>query len=253
MSSLDDGYTRIANELLEAIISFGLKERELKIVLFIIRKTYGFGKKTDDISTSQIANFTNIHPNHVRTAMKKLAKSKVIYLEIGKYGHEVGVNKSIDEWEKQPNQLQKATKSVATKSVVSTTESVAEGNQIGCLGQPNQLPTKENQTKETKQKKNNSLSSVREAFPMSFDWQPSSTVPTRLQMMGVDPGKLTPEVLGGFKNQYTHEGGIWLSQTQWESKLCTWVKNERTGGMKNASTRTGKRNNATSALDELGI
>ena len=57
---LEDGYVRIANELLEAIIRAPLSKRELMIVLAVVRKTYGYGKKTDDISLSQLAQMTGV-------------------------------------------------------------------------------------------------------------------------------------------------------------------------------------------------
>lgn len=44
VADIDDGYTRIANELLEAVMAADLTARQLKVVLAVIRKTYGFGK-----------------------------------------------------------------------------------------------------------------------------------------------------------------------------------------------------------------
>lgn len=47
-----DGYTRIANELLDALIRSGLTKRELRVVLVVIRQTYGYNRSSDDISGS---------------------------------------------------------------------------------------------------------------------------------------------------------------------------------------------------------
>lgn len=55
VADIDDGYTRFANELLEAIASADLTARQLKVMLAYVRKTYGFNKKTDRIS----ANYRN--------------------------------------------------------------------------------------------------------------------------------------------------------------------------------------------------
>ncbi|MGP4870955.1 replication protein, partial [Klebsiella pneumoniae] len=40
VADIDDGYTRIANELLEAVMAADLTARQLKVVLAVIRKTY---------------------------------------------------------------------------------------------------------------------------------------------------------------------------------------------------------------------
>ena len=51
---IDDGHTKIANELLDAIIGHDFSKRQLKILLFIMRKTYGWNKSEDDIARSQL-------------------------------------------------------------------------------------------------------------------------------------------------------------------------------------------------------
>jgi phage replication O-like protein O len=65
---LDNGYTKIANEILDALISHRLSGQEYQVTLYIIRKTYGFQKKCDYISMGQIAKATGI----VRTKICKL-------------------------------------------------------------------------------------------------------------------------------------------------------------------------------------
>lgn len=44
MADLDDGYTRIANELLEAVMLAGLTQHQLLVFPAVMRKTYGFNK-----------------------------------------------------------------------------------------------------------------------------------------------------------------------------------------------------------------
>lgn len=45
VAQLEDGFTRVANELLDAVMASGLSETEMCIVLAVWRKTYGFNKK----------------------------------------------------------------------------------------------------------------------------------------------------------------------------------------------------------------
>lgn len=94
VADLDDGYTRIANELLEAVMAADLTARQLKVVLAVIRKTYGFGKKLDRITNTQIAGITGIHHTHVCTAKNEMISMNILVSN----GRQVGVNKVVSEW-----------------------------------------------------------------------------------------------------------------------------------------------------------
>lgn len=70
VADIDGGYTRFANELLEAIASADLTARQLKVMLAYVRKTYGFNKKTDRIADEQIAQLTGLSRQNVNKAKK---------------------------------------------------------------------------------------------------------------------------------------------------------------------------------------
>lgn len=102
---IEDGYTRIANELLEAIIRFNFSKREMKIMLVTIRKTYGYQKKRDIISLSQFSNLTGIDKANVQKTLNALASKKVLLKQPTPKGQNVGINKNYGEWlgrSKQP-------------------------------------------------------------------------------------------------------------------------------------------------------
>lgn len=75
---LEDGYTKIADELLEALPSARLSGGEFRIVLAIIRKTYGFGKKMDRISLSQFETMTGIPRKRCHKLLGELVTKNVI-------------------------------------------------------------------------------------------------------------------------------------------------------------------------------
>ncbi len=62
VADLDDGFTRIANELLEAVMHAGLSQHQLLVFMAVMRKTYGFNKKSDWVSNEQISVLTGILP-----------------------------------------------------------------------------------------------------------------------------------------------------------------------------------------------
>ena len=96
---LEDGYIRIANELFDAVLKKLTSYRHIKVVLAILRKTYGYQKKEDDITISQLAELTGIHRNNVGAAIKELEQMRVINpVRAGSHGLMIGVNKRHAEW-----------------------------------------------------------------------------------------------------------------------------------------------------------
>ena len=136
---VEDGFVRIANELFDAILLKLNSYRHTKVALAIVRKTYGYRKKEDDITISQLAEMTGIHRNHVGAALKALEQMRVINpVRAGHHGLMVGINKHFNQWSEEPVKE----RGRATKSVAVSTKSVAlESNQISCKTQPNQLKT----------------------------------------------------------------------------------------------------------------
>lgn len=144
VADTDDGYTRIANELLEAVMSADLTARQLKIVLAVIRKTYGFGKKLDRITNTQIAAMTGIHHTHVCTAKNEMIAMNILISS----GNQIGVNKVVSEWNSCISQVSETLANSANKSLAKTANDHS----------PSQLNTKE--TIQKKERNNKSLTNV---------------------------------------------------------------------------------------------
>ncbi|EIW3447151.1 replication protein [Salmonella enterica subsp. enterica serovar Newport] len=95
VADIDDGYTRFANELLEAIASSDLTARQLKVMLAYVRKTYGFNKKTDRIADEQIAQLTGLSRQNVNKAKKELISMNCLFMD----GNQIGVNREVSAWQ----------------------------------------------------------------------------------------------------------------------------------------------------------
>ena len=74
----EDGYTKIANELLDEFCKLDLKGGEFRTLFVIIRQTYGFCQKFNKISAQFIAEKTGLSLRYVRTAIKNLKLMGVI-------------------------------------------------------------------------------------------------------------------------------------------------------------------------------
>ena len=71
-------FTKVPNEILEKVISFGFTRRELLIVLAVIRKTCGWHKDLDRLSYSQVSDTTRIDRRNVRRMMLRLRDANVL-------------------------------------------------------------------------------------------------------------------------------------------------------------------------------
>ncbi|ASW00154.1 replication protein [Paraburkholderia aromaticivorans] len=95
---VEDGHIKLANELFDAILRFPFTARQLKVVLAIARKTYGFNKKRDDVSASQIGEICGMARTHVTSTLNELARKNVISKVKGEYGSMVEITKDYTRW-----------------------------------------------------------------------------------------------------------------------------------------------------------
>lgn len=150
---VEEGFTRIANELFDAILLANLKYSTQTVLLVVLRKTYGFGKKEDDMSASQIAESCGMNRQHVTTALNELAAMGVIHKRPGHYGSVIGINKDYSEWAISSPKSGQVSKSRTSPNLgqVSKKHAFTSPN-LGQVDSPNLGHTKENLPKENIQK-----------------------------------------------------------------------------------------------------
>lgn len=96
---IEDGYVKIANELFDALIRLKLPDSQHRILLYIIRRTYGFNQKSAEISLSEISKAVEITPDHVSREIKKLIALNVLKSEKRNGKTRIlSVNKNYEEW-----------------------------------------------------------------------------------------------------------------------------------------------------------
>ncbi|HBW9554031.1 TPA: replication protein [Klebsiella pneumoniae] len=144
VADLDDGFTRIANELLEAVMHAGLSQHQLLVFMAVMRKTYGFNKKSDWVSNEQISVLTGILPHKCSAAKSALVKRGILT----QTGRVIGINKAVSEWSSLPESGKKSLP------------------ELGNAYYPNQVNTKDKHTKDNKDNINNPPKSPR---AVSFD------------------------------------------------------------------------------------
>jgi len=102
---LDEGFTQIANELLEALAKAQMQGtitgRERAVIDFIIRSTYGYRKENASLRTSFIARELETTSYNVSKILKRLQEKNIIVRD----GDEIVFNKHYNDWRivKLPN------------------------------------------------------------------------------------------------------------------------------------------------------
>lgn len=78
MPQLENGYTRIANKILETLAITNLNGTQRRILDIVFRQTYGYQRKEHELSISFIARATNIHKMQIQRELTSLVKRKII-------------------------------------------------------------------------------------------------------------------------------------------------------------------------------
>lgn len=90
----ENGYTQIANEILEHLSLAGINGSEYRILLVVIRKTYGFQKKKDRISITQFEKSTLMNRPQAIDTIKSLLEKRILK----KDNNQFVFNKNYEEW-----------------------------------------------------------------------------------------------------------------------------------------------------------
>lgn len=114
---LENGHSDIANELLEAICRAYFSPAESKVFWSVVRKTYGWHKKSDRISYSQFEESTGLDRRHVGPALKRLISRNILTCTNAGERHmsEYGVQKDYDKWQLSPETVTKSDTDLSNK------------------------------------------------------------------------------------------------------------------------------------------
>ena len=95
---LEDGYTRIANEIMEALARYRIPGEQRQVLDVIIRKTYGFNKKWDMISNSQFVKATGLKKPNICRAINGLIGKNLVIKRDNSYIPSYRFNKKYKSW-----------------------------------------------------------------------------------------------------------------------------------------------------------
>lgn len=122
----ENGYTPIANELLDALCRLHISGNEWSYLHAVIRKTYGYNKKEDWVTNSQIAKITGLHPVRVSEAKKKLLELGIVTENRNK----IALQKDYAKWGKLRKTVTKVTenRNSELRKTVYTKDNITKDN-----------------------------------------------------------------------------------------------------------------------------
>ena len=93
---LKNGYTKIVNNLLEQFFIRDFSPIQLRILLMLIRFSYGCNKKTAKIKPQNLFNTAYVYEGDIKRELKHLERNKVITCNFE--NKTFALNKNFDEW-----------------------------------------------------------------------------------------------------------------------------------------------------------
>ncbi len=101
-ADIEDGYTKIANLLIEALSFSNLSSLRLRLTLYLIRRTYGWKQKSAYITLKEFAQAVNSKESRVSTEIKKLVEWRIWKRVDYQPGRTPAytVNTRVNEWDK---------------------------------------------------------------------------------------------------------------------------------------------------------
>lgn len=147
--SKENRYTQIPNEIMEAFARININGEAMRILLIIIRKTYGFHKRWDYISLSQFAASSGLKKPNIVRAINKLKELNLIIIETDNDGlPKYRLNKDFESWKPLSKPI------TLSKPIIKLSEPITEIIEMDNDPLSKPITTKENTTKETITKKN---------------------------------------------------------------------------------------------------
>lgn len=95
----EEGYTKIANELLEAFSRLDASGSAWRVFMVVLRKTYGYHKKIDKVSLTQFEAMSGLTRKSVCRGINELTELRVITVEKDGYINTYQVQKDYSLWD----------------------------------------------------------------------------------------------------------------------------------------------------------
>jgi len=227
---LENGYVKISNELLEAMALGFPGFTEGSIIMCILRKTYGWNKKSDTISISQLVKMTGRSRRMVIYALQNLEAKKMIFISRSfQKVNEITFNKKYKEWELE-NTSSQYQKLHLVQKVAPSAKNGKNLVQHSVNNIPKVAPTINTITKDTIQKKGDSQKEVTVIEKTTLPLQGSFSLKEEITQTWIDeialkysiPTSFIEKTFKGLELHSASKPDYMVGRT-WKGTLESWV------------------------------
>lgn len=102
----ENGYTAIANELMEAFMRLNLSRHGWRILFCIIRYSYGWNKKSAQLTCSQIARLTGIDVRLIPRTLRNLTGKNIVIRDRNTFRLQKDYHKWVSSVEMNPSSVE---------------------------------------------------------------------------------------------------------------------------------------------------
>lgn len=98
---LEDGHTRLANEILDAICYYNFNGSQFRIIMKIWRLTFGYGRKDHEFAITFLQSATGLSDRTIKKEVATLVKEKVLLVvkpETSTTPRRLAFNKDYEQW-----------------------------------------------------------------------------------------------------------------------------------------------------------
>lgn len=91
------GYSQVSHDILEQLACRRLSGTEARLLMLLIRETYGYNQHTCRATVKELAEVLGASRDGVSRALAKLAADKIVKKE----GEEIGINPFFSDWTRE--------------------------------------------------------------------------------------------------------------------------------------------------------
>lgn len=130
---IENGYVKIANELIEQFSKLKLNGSEWQVLMVVIRKTWGFNKIEDEISLSQFVLLTGLNRSQVCKSINSLVSKLILGIKNDTHTNKYFISKDYDKWIKVVSKMTPSIKNDTTPSIKFDTRSSIKSDNRGSI------------------------------------------------------------------------------------------------------------------------
>jgi phage replication O-like protein O len=130
IADTDDGYCRVANQIMDMMCQADLSGAQYRVLNAIVRSTYGYNKKMDRVTNTYLAELTGLAERTIISALTALEQRNIIVLTKSGLMKAVSINKTVSDWVLSTGKSERMAKGTAVVMKAKSDQMLRESDQM---------------------------------------------------------------------------------------------------------------------------